>query len=66
MSFLKDLVETFRQRPWRTIFAILLIIFWIAVPPISQLYFDMSAVKISFTVTVLYYAGWKLYELQTG
>ncbi|AOV95023.1 hypothetical protein AQV86_03805 [Nanohaloarchaea archaeon SG9] len=66
MSVLEDLVETFRQRPWRTVFTILLIIFWIAVPLISQLYFDMSAVKISFTVTVLYYAGWKLYELQTG
>jgi len=66
VSFTEDLAETVRARPRRSIFAVFLIVFWIAVPLISQAYFEMSAVKISFTITVLYYAGWKLYELQTS
>lgn len=66
MSSLDKVLETVRERPRRSAFAVFLIVFWIGAPLFSQAYLDRSAIKISFTVTVLYYVGWKLYELQTG
>lgn len=66
MSFLDKIIETANERPRRSAFAIFLILFWLATPLASQIYLEKSAIKISFTVTVLYYVGWKLYELQTS
>lgn len=66
MSFLDKVVSTVKDRPRRSAFAVFLIVFWIAAPLLSQMYLERSAIKISFTVTVLYYVGWKLYELQKG
>lgn len=66
MSFLEKLKNTAEERPKRSIIAVSLILAWLLVPLVSQMYFDQSAIKISFTITVLYYAGWKLYELQIG
>ena len=66
MSFLEKVKNTVRERPKRSLFAVSMILAWLLVPLVSQMYFNYSAIKISFTITVLYYAGWKLYELQTG
>lgn len=66
MSFPDRVVETAKERPRRSAFAVFLVVFWIAAPLFSQMYLNRSAIKISFTVTVLYYVGWELYELQTS
>lgn len=62
MSFLERLKETASERPRRFALAVTLILFWIAAPLIAQMFFNRSAIVVSFSVTVLYYVAWKAYE----
>lgn len=59
---IEKLRETARERPKRFALSIFLILFWIAAPLASQIYFDFSAVTVSFSVTVAYFLIWKAYK----
>ncbi len=39
-----------------------IILFWMMTPLIAQKYFDISAIAVSFSITVIYFISWKIYE----
>jgi hypothetical protein len=58
----EELVRVLKQNPLRVLLAVLVIVFWIAGPFIAQKFFDISAIKVSFAIIVLYFVAWKFYE----
>ena len=62
MTRLEKFVQTVKDRPKRMALSVFLIVFWIAVPLISQAYFSYSAIQVSFGITVLYYVTFQFYK----
>lgn len=62
MSLLENIKDTAEERPGRFAISVFLIVFWIAAPLIAQAFFNISAITVSFTVTVIYFVAWKIYE----
>ena len=46
----------------RILIGILLVLIWILVPLLSQIRFGISAVRVSFGITVLYYLIYRLWK----
>jgi hypothetical protein len=59
---LDRVLDTARERPKRAALSVLLILFWIAAPLASQLYLDLSAITVSFSITLVYFLAWKAYK----
>lgn len=56
-------LEELSRNQWRAIFvSAFLIISWISVPLYLQLNHGLSAVQVSFAITVIYYLGFKLWK----
>lgn len=62
MNFLEKLRDTADERPRRFAVSVFLVFFWISGPLLAQAFFNMSAVHVSFAITVIYYVAWKVYE----
>lgn len=62
MKRLEKFKKTVNDRPKRFALSVFLIVFWIAVPLVSQAYFDYSAVNVSFAITITYYVGFQIYK----
>ena len=55
-------LETVREKP-RQVFAVLaVILFWMLTPLVAQKYYSISAIEVSFGITVFYFVVWKLYN----
>jgi hypothetical protein len=54
--------KTVKERPKRFALSVFLIVFWIAVPLVSQAYFNYSAVNVSFAITIVYYLTFQVYK----
>ncbi|MFB6180479.1 MAG: hypothetical protein ABEJ93_01250 [Candidatus Nanohalobium sp.] len=63
MSLKQKTVETVKERPQKAFLAALLLLVWLLVPPMAQYFYDYSAIKSSFAITVTYFVFWKGYEL---
>lgn len=62
MSRLEKLVETARERPKRFTAAVFLLLFWMLTPLVAQKFYNISAIHVSFAITVVYYVGMKIYK----
>ncbi|MFB6114658.1 MAG: hypothetical protein ABEK04_00050, partial [Candidatus Nanohalobium sp.] len=62
MSFLEKVRETAEDRPKRFAAALFLLLFWMVTPLVAQAYYGISAINVSFAITVIYYVGMKVYQ----
>lgn len=62
MSRLEKLVNTAQERPKRFAAATFLLLFWMLTPLVAQKFYNISAIHVSFSITVVYYIGMKLYK----
>lgn len=58
----EELYTILKKNPLKSTLIIAVLIFPVITPYIAQKYFDYSAVKISFAITVTYFVIWRVYE----
>lgn len=59
---LSDINSVLKANPLKVTIILLVLIFPVITPYVAQKYFDYSAVKASFAITVAYFVVWRLYE----
>jgi hypothetical protein len=59
MTNLKDKIV---DKPFAVFGVVSVILIWMMTPLIAQKYFEISAIAVSFSITVIYFISWKIYE----
>lgn len=62
MTRLEKLKKTANERPKRFAAATFLLLFWMLTPLVAQKFYNISAIHVSFAITVIYYIGMKGYK----
>ena len=55
-------LEIIREKPRQVSAVLAVILFWMLTPLVAQKYYSISAIKVSFGITVFYFVVWKLYN----
>jgi hypothetical protein len=55
-------LDIIREKPRQVSAVVAVILFWMLTPLIAQKYYNISAIEVSFGITVFYFVVWKLYN----
>lgn len=58
------LKEKIMSKPVKVLAISTVVLFYMLTPLIAQKYYNISAIKVSFAITVVYFVVWKLYNKQ--
>jgi hypothetical protein len=55
-------LDIIREKPRQVSAVLAVILFWMLTPLVAQKYYGISAIEVSFGITVFYFILWKLYN----
>lgn len=55
-------LDIVREKPRQVSVVLAVILFWMLTPLVAQKYFSISAIEVSFGITVFYFFVWKMYN----